>query len=226
MAIGLCEEWMSRQTYTGAVEWLVASDGEDELRVSRPGWTVHRLLRAPESTPIRSFVGNLLAAADAATGDLVAIVEDDDWYDADHLQHVVEALHTTDATGNLWQNYYHLPSRQWIRMRNRGACLCQTAFRVGMLDTFRQACQTALRKRSIGVDALFWSGLPTGAIYGIDTTGHTVIGIKGLPGRPGLGVGHRPDKSRAWNDDPDLRQLEAWVGVKDAGIYRAMMVGA
>jgi hypothetical protein len=38
----------------------------------------------------------------------------------------------------------------------------------------------------------------------------TVVGIKGLPGRAGLGVGHRP--GTGWTPDPDFVRLRSWIG--------------
>jgi hypothetical protein len=47
-------------------------------------------------------------------------------------------------------------------------------------------------------------------------TGNHVIGIKGLPGRMGIGIGHR--QSFKGQDDPDGLKLREWIG-DDAGIY-------
>lgn len=43
-----------------------------------------------------------------------------------------------------------------------------------------------------------------------------VVGIKGLPGRPGIGVGHRPDFG---DPDPDGRILAEWLGPALADAY-------
>jgi hypothetical protein len=45
------------------------------------------------------------------------------------------------------------------------------------------------------------------------------IGIKGMPGRGGLGRGHKLDAYR--NDDPDGKLLREWIG-PDAEVYLAM----
>jgi hypothetical protein len=43
------------------------------------------------------------------------------------------------------------------------------------------------------------------------------IGIKGLPGRPGITQAHR-EQTRGWFADPDLTMLRSWIG-EDANIY-------
>ena len=43
----------------------------------------------------------------------------------------------------------------------------------------------------------------------------TVIGLKGLPGRPGLGVGHRPKTRDDWQYDEDYAKLIEWLGADD-----------
>jgi hypothetical protein len=76
----------------------------------------------------------------------------------------------------------------------------------------RRAAELAFSARKIGVDRMFWDSVRGGAIH--DT--NTVVGIKGLPGRKGLGLGHRPD--HRFTPDPDFAKLREWIGA-DAEHY-------
>jgi hypothetical protein len=43
--------------------------------------------------------------------------------------------------------------------------------------------------------------------------------MKGLPGRAGIGIGHRPENnSYMWVKDTDLGVLRQWIG-EDIGLY-------
>lgn len=204
--IALAERWMARQTVQPH-EWIVADDG------AVPAMLTHgqiHLARPREFEGGRSLAGNVLAALERVTGDVVVIVEHDDWYAADHISICAKRLARHAATGSQWQRYYNLQHRCWIVMKNIGSALCNTAFRAELIPVMQKAAKAAFQRGSYGVDRLFWDGLPARAkdIHQVDT----VVGIKGLPGRAGLGLGHRPDKSRPWRDDPKLERLQRWVG--------------
>jgi hypothetical protein len=60
------------------------------------------------------------------------------------------------------------------------------------------------------VDMRLWSKL-----RGVLHEDYRCVGIKGLPGRPGVGVGHHPGGA----PDPELNVLRDWVGDDDAWEY-------
>lgn len=212
VAFRLCEDWMRRQTRPPD-QWVVAdggsrpvacSLGQDHLIESRPPGPAN-------------FAANLLNGVGAATGELIVFVEDDDWYAPTHiesLERLAEAGRKIIGAEPI-QNYYNVKLRCWKRMQNRGASLCQTAFRRELIPVFRSAVSACLDKKTFGVDGALWSTMPR-SLWSF-TNERTVVGTKGLPGLKGLGVGHRPDHT--WTSDPKLEMLRNWIGA-DADRYR------
>lgn len=217
-AFALCERWMARQTRQPD-EWIVADGGRRPV-VCTQGQT-HLHVAAPAGPA--NFASNLARGLAAARGAVIVFVEDDDWYAPTHLATIrAQIIPGVLAAGDDLQQYYHLPSRRWRTFDNRGASLCQTALTRAALPTFLDALARCQRAGSFGVDGGFWATLPTAAKH-LQRT-QTVVGIKGLPGQPGLGIGHRPQPAGAWHADPHLAQLRAWIG-DDVEVYRALVQG-
>lgn len=214
--IALAERWMRRQTMQPH-EWIVADDGITPARLTM-GQT--HIVRERTAEGGASLAGNVLAALERVTGDVVLIWEHDDWYAPQHVQTCAQRIAAgAGATGSQWQRYYNVEHRCWIVMHNIGSALCNTALRAEHVPALRAAAERALHESRYCVDRFFWDSLPASAtdIHQIDT----VVGIKGLPGRKGLGMGHRPDKSRRWHPDPRMKKLAGWVG-EDVGFYEGL----
>ena len=66
------------------------------------------------------------------------------------------------------------------------------------------------------IDTYLWrkAGTPE-ALFG----GASVVGIKGMPGRPGVSQCHRQEADGRWSGDPDLSRLCQWIGA-DANAYK------
>ena len=157
--------------------------------------------------------------------EFVAICEHDDWYARNHLEIALQQLNTDQrllAAGSITLRYYHVGQRKYITMGNRGSALCNTVMRSEALTMLSCAARKAAITSDRGVDRLFWLSIQSRrqCLHRINT----VVGIKGLPGRPGIGIGHRPDHRRAWRDDPNLDQLRKWIGA-DCENYRAIEFG-
>lgn len=218
IGIALAERMMQRQTYPIS-QWIVADGGETPAPCSMGQVHLHQ----PRPPGVENFIGNLLAGLHRATGDVIAFIEDDDWYAPTHLEQLVRQLHDEPraiAAGDDDQRYYNVATRQWRTWKNVGACLCQTMMRREWASRFEQVAQTCLARSSYGVDGNFWRGIPLARRSIVKA--HTVVGIKGLPGRHGLGVGHRPDAK--WTDDPNWTQLRAWIG-DDSAQYESLSEG-
>ena len=215
--IALLEEYMRRQTIHPDV-WVVADDGEQHASLTMG--QVH-VVRERQHEGGRSLAANMLAALKYADADVIVVFEHDDWYRPDHIEVSLRGLQAAKATGSAWQRYYNLPSKSWVVMRNVGSALCNTAFRSELVPQMRHAAERALEAGSYAVDRLFWDSLPR-AVQCI-TEEETVVGIKGLPGRAGLGLGHRPNALRPWEHDASGVKLREWVGAEDAGVYEHVM---
>lgn len=208
--IALAERWIARQTVQPD-EWIVADDGNQPATLTA-GQT--HIVRPREHEGGRSLAGNVLAALEALTGDIIIVIEHDDWYSPGHIETCLERLTNSGATGSINQRYYNVEHRAFRLMKNIGSALCNTAFTADHKKGMRRAAEKAFRDGKICVDRYFWDALPRN--YWDIHTVDTVVGIKGLPGRKGLGMGHRPDSR--WTHDMDGFVLRQWVG-EDADIY-------
>jgi len=207
MAWPLAERWMSRQTIQPN-QWIVADDGLTPAPLTMGQEHIRRT---------RTFQGggslalNLLAAIPRVRGDFVLVFEDDDYYRPNHIETCVRRLEQYRATGCIWMDYYNVQYRSWRRLRNSCAALCNTAFRAECLPMLKQAAEDALRRDIYHVDRLFWQQAGNAGLHEQET----VIVIKGLPGRVGIGIGHRPGPG--WVKDGG-RKLREWIGA-DATNY-------
>ena len=210
LAWKLCQLYMARQTYAGPVEWHVVDDGRVPLEVEfdRPGYTLHmhRLPPMAGNSQARNML-HLLSHCNA--GDRVVIFEDDDHYAPDWLTTVDRELERAELVGECRARYYNVSTRQGRQLNNAGhASLCSTAVRGRAIDALRKACQSAPKF----IDLQLWRRFPHRHLFG----GHRVVGIKGLPGRGGIGMGHDP--KFAGTHDPDGALLREWIG-RDAELY-------
>ncbi|MGR9107779.1 MAG: glycosyltransferase family A protein [Gammaproteobacteria bacterium] len=213
--IALLEEFMAGQTIQPD-EWIVMDDGNVPAMLTMGQRHIVRKRRHEGGA---SLAANILSAVEYLDGDIIAIMEHDDFYQKNHLETAVKRLKETNcwATGSYVQRYYYLPGRQFIIMRNIGSALCNTTFRGDLVLYLQDAAMRAFRAKAIGVDRLFWERIPKKFWDSNGTT--TMVGIKGLPGRAGLGMGHRPNKKRNWMNDPKGEQLRKWVGDEYAKRY-------
>ncbi len=213
------ERYMHRQTRQPD-EWVVA-DGSTVPVVCSLGL---RHVVDPRFPAGRlNFINNVRNGITAASGDLLVFMEDDDWYRADHLARIVESLLQTPralAAGDDQQRYYNLPSRTYRTIDNVGASLCQTAMHRSAIPAFLAAIEQAEERGTFGIDTYFWRSLPRDQ-WAVDRT-WTVVGIKGLPGQPGLGIGHRP-AGGAWKPDTHGTMLRLWTGSDDAEAYMRLV---
>jgi hypothetical protein len=217
----LCQRWMSRQTFRGPVRWVIVDDGRQaqEVSFSKPGWELEVIRPTPlwrlgDNTQAR----NLLAGLDAIGNDAsVAIIEDDDWYAPDWLAHVSEQLQCAELVGETRARYYNVVTRISQQLNNSvHASLCSTALRGPALLTLREACLA--RQKFIDLD-LWRRHQPNSHLF----DGHRVVGIKGLPGRGGIGMGHREDMRGPKDRSGAL--LRAWIGA-DVEHYRSIEEGS
>jgi glycosyltransferase involved in cell wall biosynthesis len=191
-------------------QWIVADDGVDPQPVSM-GQQVIRRHRCSEGA--RSLADNIIAAVDHVRGDYVGIIENDDYYFPNHIEVQIEQLQKHRATGCRWLKYFNIEHRSYAVIKNSCSALCNTFFRVELLEDLRKAAIECRKNNDYNIDGNFWRRVGYGGLH--DTI--TVIGIKGLKGRKGLGVGHRP---QGMTKDRDFAKLKEWIG-NDSNIYTA-----
>ncbi|WP_414490531.1 glycosyltransferase family A protein [Stenotrophomonas maltophilia] len=212
-AWALCERWMARQDYAGPVRWIIVDDGPEPQPVTlrREGWQLVLVRPSPHWAPGQNTQARNLLKGLAAVGpeERLVIIEDDDWYAPDWLTTVAAELEHAELVGEHRARYYNVEQRRGRQLANTGhASLCSTAMRGSALRDFADAC----RVRPKFIDLELWRRPRDRRLFG----GHRVVGIKGLPGRGGIGMGHDPDFKGEADASGDL--MRGWVG-EDAEEY-------
>lgn len=207
--IALCEKWMARQTVQWD-RWIVADGGQEKCNPTLGQEHVHV---APQPRGFGSLCANVLAAVDAVgtldADDVALVIEDDDYYLPTHIEQAVTNIRAgVMLTGPRWLYYYNVRLRGWMKMdRNRASApLCGTALRGDALLRLAAAARLCQRTHSHNVDGALWRMPLTRRLH----EDPRVVGIKGLPGRVGLGIGHDP--RRNWNADRDSVKLRELLG--------------
>lgn len=213
-AWAICERLLAAQDYAGPVRWIIVDDGPEPQPVTfrREGWQLVVIRPAPFWQPGQNTQArNLLKGLEVVDANApLAIIEDDDHYRPGYLTEIAQRLGRAELVGECRARYYSLPLRRGRQLGNCAhASLCSTAMQGRAIATFRQACQKAPKF----IDLELWRRHPSRHLFSLGL----VTGIKGLPGRGGIGMGHRDDfRGTA---DPDLTLLRQWVG-DDLELYR------
>jgi len=208
-AFALCERWMSRQTLDADMQWIVVDDCDPATPANRGQIILRPQPRWEPGT--LTLARNLAAALTMARGDKIIFIEDDDWYGPTYLADMSARLDGVPLAGEIPARYYHVPERRYFEVGNaHHASLCQTGIRGDMVPALLSACQA----ESKFLDLLLWQKFGK---KGRLEVGSGSVGIKGMPGRPGIGVGHRSSGSR-WKADPSGEGLRSWIGL-DAVAY-------
>jgi hypothetical protein len=202
---------MRAQTYAGPVQWVIVDDCDPPtivdpraFRARFAPWVVEIVRPSPRWTPGRgpTLTRNLIEGLTAARGTHVLPIEDDDVYLPDYLSNMRTLLSRADLCGQVPARYYNVAERLYREMeRGAHASLCQTGFHRRLAERVTELCRGSMPS----IDIALWR---TG---GQLSPGGDVVSIKGMPGRPGIGVGHRPPPGSG-TFDPELRQLAQWIG--------------
>ena len=212
------------------MQWLVASDSKNQEPYEKI-WThfcmmldkrfrkcaLYQLPYDETFLGPKSLAQNLWWCLERAEGEIIFICEDDDWYGPEHIKECVNHLAQPGikATGTIWQRYYHLPSLSHRTFKNVGSALCSTAFHRDLIPKLIESVSWCGKNNRKGIDRRFWDSLPDECKDIFDPEHNQVIGMKGLPGRLSIGVGHNP---RGFEIDKNAELLHNWIG-KDVDIY-------
>jgi len=213
----LCEKWVSRalQHYPGSdFQWIVVDDGITPAQCTL-GQQHIRL--APVDNPKESFRRNLLTALQNVEHEVILFIEDDDWYAEQYLATMYKWL-TGDIkiAGEAMARYYFLPTQRYHYCRNsEHASLCQTGIRSCFIPWLTNYLQK--NSHSPYIDIALWREAKRRKNYLLSPQSTLCVGLKGLPGKTGIGMGHR--LSRSHQHDPEGKVLRQWIGETDADIY-------
>lgn len=202
--LSLLGEYVNSQTYQGKATWLIVDDCDPasftpvsrfEVNHIRPSWR----WRSGQNTQGKCLLEGIKhVPADAK----LLILEDDDCYLPDYVQNMVDALDNYDVVGERVSRYYNVKTHRYKEMAGRGlhASLMCTAMKGTALPIFKAVCERGTR-----IDMNLWQ-LFKGDKKILES--HNTIGIKGLPGREGIGVGHRSH----FGEPDNGSVLKEWVG--------------
>ena len=222
-AFELCARFIGRRTYAGPFQWIIVDDVGDSPASHwiddqvENGRVVTAVTPEPKWRPGQNTLArNLLAAIPHVRYDKVLFIEDDDFYPPDYCAMQCERLDSVAwISGDPMSRYYHVPSRRFRFMVNEGcASLCQT----GLRSEYLLVLENVLSSGSHFIDRDLWLAMARSR-RDLSMAPHPVVGMKGLPGRAGIGIGHRPEmQPLQWSADPDGRVLREWIG-EDAELY-------
>lgn len=217
-AFALAEKYMGRQSYSGKVQWIVVSDDKPEEPTKCHMGQEYYQCPLVWSPGINTQRYALDLAISKVKGDAIVIWEDDDIYKPDYLATTLAFLEHADIVGECGVTYYSLKSpRGFMEMKNyHHASLCSTAFKKSYLPFF----QRAVHSGNEYIDLAIWNHAHRYKhklllFYGKNM----VIGLKGVPGRTGIGVGHQ---EKDFVPDPHFIKLRELIGPHDAAVYEEM----
>lgn len=232
LAFLLCQQWMRNQTLQPD-QWIIVDDGKIPCE-----WLGQRPLKSPSmieyvrrepqaNDPKHTLLVNLKAAIPLITGDKIIVIEDDEYYAPDYIKEMAQRLdiHPIAGIGN--SRYYHLPIGSYTRCKNAyHASLAQTAFKRPILPILEELINLGMETKWL--DCRLWERCGRNArnfVFMDSDENPLYVGIKGLPGRGGIGRGHDPAfYLREKRDDGTKQILKSWIP-KDYEIYLDVLNG-
>lgn len=163
----------------------------------------------------------MLAGLAAVKTEKVLIWEDDDAYASPfYIEAMCEMLNGFWLAGEDRAKYFNVRERRWSIHPNRHhASLCQTGLNGPEIKA--RAVEYLVRDiRPQTLDGGLWRRMGVPAhLKNLQPITTMCFGIKGMPGRGGLGdYGHQ--RIERYTPDPDLVVLRSWLGVENAELYR------
>lgn len=221
----LCEKFVHRFTLPAntCIEWIIVTDSADKNEwlpeeKSIPN-VITKIVRGPDiwREGFNTQRGNMNAGVEAVTGDYIFVIEDDDYYHPEYLADMMHLLKRWDIVGEGQSIYYNLKERSWKCQNNlRHASLCQT----GLIKTHLGLLSMAVNSGELYFDLKFHALVEEHSIPRVITNYMgRCVGMKGLPGKGGIGVGHR---ARDFTPDPNFTKLKELVG-EDYPLYLGLM---
>jgi hypothetical protein len=210
-------------------QWIIIDDGKvpcewlDQRPLKSPG-IIHYVRREPRpDDPRHTLILNLKAALPLIKGDKVLIIEDDEYYAPEYIEEMAQRLDWHELVGIMHAKYYHLPSGGYCQLDNSvHASLAETGFRASIVPEF-----SGLWDGSSCIDLRLWNKVNrVRSLLFIDTDKPLYLGIKGLPGRAGIGGGHAGELAQYQNhkDTMDRAILKQWVP-QDYRVYLDVLSG-
>lgn len=195
--IALCAKWMRRQTYQGDVLWIIVDDAIPSttdfiLPDFKKNWEIKKVYPRPEwvpgdNTQSRNIQAGLNVVKEHPEVTSIYIIEDDDYYFPTYLEEMERRLVGVLAAAEVDTVYFNVKTINPIYNKNRKhGSLFQTAFKPALIPVL----ENILYNHPKFIDMQFWSKIQFMRINLFKTEKILSLGVKGLPGRPGIGSGH------------------------------------
>ncbi|KAA3639446.1 MAG: glycosyltransferase family 2 protein [Proteobacteria bacterium] len=194
-AIANLNDYLTRQTFQD-FEWIILDDVEPHGHA--PSRCDHYIVADwvwnGENTQSKAVARLLQEVIDS---DKVLICEDDDWYSPHYVEKMIKALNNADIVGEKNAIYYNVNNYTYRHCGNtKHASLCST----GVTKTGIERLRKSTNNKWIDME-LWKSG-------GQLLSTRDSLGIKGMPGRVGIGVGH----DMVATPDPNHEFLKSIIG--------------
>jgi hypothetical protein len=113
--------------------------------------------------------------------------------------------------------YYNIWHKMFRRIDNIcRASLCQTGISRTISDWLLSKGPAT---PGFSIESEIWENSPVSPEHRSLNSGDLSVGIKGLPGKSGIGIGHRPNK-RKFTKDAHWKELGHWIGERDCQMYQ------
>ncbi len=222
----LCSYFMKHQTYKGEVTWIIIDDCHPRTtdivgEGFKDNWTIIKVYPTPlwngQNTQSRNIAAGIEALLNNCKDiEAIFIIEDDDYYRPQYLERMMARFEGVNVLGEMNTVYYNVQYRRYFVNRNTShVSLFQLAIRPVILPLFK----TCYNERFIDFkffQKLYTEGFVNKGEVRLFNENNLAIGIKGMPGRAGIGAGH----SRYMNmlPDPNMTYLISQIQ-DDAKLY-------
>lgn len=217
----ICRTLFERQTILRDsrfdVEWIVVDDSRDVFNWGDRATIVSKPTPSWEDIQENTQGRNLLRGLELSTGEYLAVFEDDDYYSPDYLLKMALTLIESggDIIGESRAFYYNLKTLRYKELSNQThASLCQTMFCRSEVSKLERIIK---EQRTKFFDIMLWEEAAHAVLFPSSTL---ATGIKGLPGRGGIGIGHLQNND--WPCDSELAILKSRLG-KDIDLYKDLI---
>ena len=208
-AFAICEKLIVNQTYPkDKINWVVVNDDNGETQCTLNQVKINApLIWKPGYNTQRTNWMAALPVIQESKAEYVFPIEDDDYLAPTYLESYVHLLQMFSIVGEGNSGYYNCTSKSYKEMQNYEHCsLAATGFRKEILPIFLEALHSGEKFFDITFWELCKKYKKTSMVF---VNKHLSIGMKNLPGRPGIGSGHNPI---GYTSDPAGSKLLEWVG--------------
>lgn len=206
-ALALLGEYLNAQTYRGELTWVIVDDCEPMSRIPTVRDGINVIVVIPEwtwrpgmNTQADCMRRGLLEVPKDA---VLFVLEDDDIYLPEYIETMLAGISGCELIGEKTARYFNVASnRHRVIEGSFHSSMASTVCLGAALEWLREICESGTKKL---LDFKLWREYP-GRRKLLPTK--NVVGVKGLPGRPGIGVGHKKSFGRVAGKDLFRR----WVG--------------